>query len=332
MLRLCIICVSFGLIRAAPFAYQDPFIPNYDTVDYDGMDRPARNLIMNGDPEMLLRPLEVNSKSSEQRVYSESDEIIRLPPAPSEISDFDELELDSLPRSTYFEHGIQAALPLEYVLNAQNVPSTMLWNNQYLPIVDSSNYEVNGLNTDLTDNVDAEPYEVDLYPLVHSSMSAALNSVPTLNSYPPPVYASQMDDNMSTLETRADYDIDVLNPENSELMPPNLRITRSRRDYLEDLAHDAMLNNLLPTMSVPFVRGAGRASVPQAARQMGPVTATYPGVSNNCAVPILLRCSPNIVRGTLSGTYAEQSPPVMSGAVYREKNSNSHKTFTKAKM
>ncbi|XP_063892156.1 uncharacterized protein LOC126054294, partial [Helicoverpa armigera] len=326
MLRLCIICVSFGFIQTAPFAYEDPFIPNYDSVDYNEMvNRPIRDLIMRRDPEMLLRPLEVRSKSNE-RVYSESDEIIRLPPSSEDFS-----ELDSLPKTTYFEHGIQAALPLEYFLNTQNVPSPIVWDNQYLPVMDSSNYDVNVLNTDLTGNVDAEPYEIDLYPLVHTSVSAALNSVPPVNSLPP-AYVAQMDDNMSTLETRADYDIDVLNPENSELMPPNLRITRSRSDFLEDLAHDAMMNNLLPTMSVPFVRGAGRSSVAQPAQRMGPVTATYPGASNNCAVPILLRCSPNIIRGTLSNTYLEQSPPVMSGTVYREKDSTGHKTLTKAKM
>ena len=312
MLSACvIICVSFGFVQTAPLTYDNPFISNYDSVDYNELFRATRNLFPSPTQEsVFLRPLEIKSNSNDDdSVYREGNIFFKFPTISSDGS----VVVDPLPQSSYFEHGIQSALPLEFGSRPENVP--MLWDGKYnlRTSFETDTYEV--------DQGMAGSQEADLYPFVHTSVPAAMNPVPAVHSLPP-VYATHIHETMPSLESRADYDIDVLNPENSELMPPNLRITRSRRDFLEDLAHDAMLNNLLPTMPVPFVRGAERstsyhASKPVVAQRTGQVAVFPNSKANNCAIPILLRCSPKVVRGTLTGSYAEQSPPVSTGAAYK---------------
>lgn len=264
---------------------------------------------------VFLRPLEIKSTSNDDvTVYREGNDFIRLPTGSTDGL----VVVDPLPQSSYFEHGIQAALPLEYGSIPQNEALPTLWDGNY-------NLRTTYETDPDTYNVDqgiAGSQEADLYPFVYTSVSAALNPVPSVHTLPP---VTHIHESMPSLETRADYDIDVLNPENSELMPPNLRITRSRTNYMEELAHDAMMNNLLPTMHVPFVRGAERSpsyqqvSKPVVEQRTGQLIAVFPtSKANNCAIPILLRCSPNVVRGSLTGSYAEQSPPVSSEAAYRE--------------
>lgn len=315
-----IIYVSFGFIHSAPLTYENPFYSNYDSVDYNELVRATRNLIPQLAPEsVFLRPLEANSNSNDDASRDRND-FIRLP---TSVPD-DMVMLDPLPQSSYFENGIQAALPLEYGSIPQNVLSPILWNGKNNL---RTSYETDPDTYDEDQGL-AGSQEADLYPFVHTSIPAALNPVPPVHTLPP-VYATHIHETMPSLETRGDFDIDVLNPENSEMMPPNLRITRSRRNYLknwrEDLAHDAMLNNLLPTMPVPFVRGAERSPSYQASRPVeqrqggGQVMAVFPtSKAIDCAIPILMRCSPNLTRGTLTGSYAEQSPQVLTGAAYRE--------------
>lgn len=320
MLSACVlICVSFGFIQTAPLTYKNPFFSNYDSVDYNELVRATRNLIPQLSPEYLfLRPLEVNSHSKDEAsIYREGNDFIRLPTSASD----DLTVFDPLPQTSYFDHGFKAALPLEYGVTNQNVPSAMVWDGKYnfRPFYDTDpdTYEIDGQN--------AGSQEDGLYPFVHTSLSAALNPVPKVHKLPP-VYATHIHETMPSLETPADFDIDVLNPENSEEIPPNLRNTRSQRNFLKDLTNDAIMKNLLPTMPVPFARGAEKSPSYQVSRHLvpaqrkGQVMAVFPNskTDKGCAIPILMRCSPNWVRGTMTGSYLEQSPPVTSGAAYRD--------------
>ncbi|KAJ8722569.1 hypothetical protein PYW07_003749 [Mythimna separata] len=330
MLSACvIICVSFGFIHTAPLTYETPFFSNYDSDDYNELVRATRNLPSQPPESVFLRPLQVNRNSYDDiSAYQDSNDFISLPTSVSE----DLVVVDPLPQSSYFEHGIQAALPLEYDSIPQNVMSPIIWNGKYnLQTPYETNPDVYEVGQGL-----AGSQEADLYPFVHTSISAALNPVPPVHALPP-VYATHIHETMPSLENRDDFAIDVLNPENSEMMPPNLRVTRSRRDYMEDLAHDAMLNNLLPTMPVPFVRSAERSpSYPASvvarpvlkpvarpvltpvAQRTGQVMAVFPKRKfTDCAIPILMRCSPNFTRGKMTGSYAEQSPQLPSAA-YRD--------------
>ncbi|KAJ8725774.1 hypothetical protein PYW08_003957 [Mythimna loreyi] len=315
MLSACvIICVSFGFIQTAPFTNEDPFLSNYDG-DYNELVRATRNLLPQAAPEsVFLRPLEFKRNSYDDvSEYQDNNDFISLP---TSVSD-DLAVLDPLPRSSYFDHGIQAALPLEYDSIPQNVLSPILYNGQYNL---QTPYEADAVTYEVDKGL-AGSQEADLYPYVHTSIPAALNPVPSVRVLPP-VYATHIHETMPSLENRDNFDIDVLNPENSEMMTPNLRITRSERDFLEDLRHDAMMNNLLPTMPVPFVRSVEKSpSYPvlrPGAQRTGQVMAVFPRSKiNNCAIPILMRCSPNMTRGRLTGSYAEQSPQVPSGAAYR---------------
>lgn len=84
----------------------------------------------------------------------------------------------------------------------------------------------------------------------------------------------------------------------SQDMPYNLRLARRTSGYdefLVQLAHDAMLNNILPTM--PYVRNSEGYQVAHAS---APAMALYPHARfQSCAQPILLSCSPSIHKGTL---------------------------------
>lgn len=326
MLSVCIvICVSFGSIQTASITYNDPFYPNYDSFDYNEIVRAPRNLTPKSglSESLFLKSFGGNRNVEDANGYRENNDIIRLPTLPYG----DVVLSDPLPRSSYFDHGIQETLPLDYGLITQNVPSQIVWNSKYLQTpyeIDQDTYEADQTLNAEAMNVESDPYEVDLYPFVHTSLSAALNPVPPVHSLPP-VHATQVHETMPSLDTRGVYDIDVLNPENAELMSPNLRITRSRReDYLDQLTHDGIMNNILPTMPIPFVRGAESSpsyQVPQQSQTTGSVRAMYPTRSSNrCALPILLGCSPNMFRGTMSSTYADRVPQEASKA-YREDKS-----------
>lgn len=331
MLSVCvIISVSFGLTLTSP-VYNNPFYSNYGNVDYDNMVRVARNLMPKPVPESwFLRPLEANINSNDANTYSDTPSIIRLP------TSGDLTVLDPLPQTSYFEHGIRAALPLEYELMNQKFSSPE-WNNDYLRTsyeTDMTNAQAyQGLNRGSM-NTDVDPYEVDLYPMVHTSLSAALNPMPPANDVAP-VLETEILETMPSLTTRGGYDIDVLNPENSGMMMPNSRL---KRNFLQDLTHEAMMQNLLPTMPVPFTRGAEISPVyysgsPQSASLgEGAAMAIYPkSAVNTGAIPLLLRCSPNVVRGSLSNGYAEPSPQV-AGVAYRENSKSPAKEYAPHKV
>ncbi|XP_073943797.1 uncharacterized protein [Choristoneura fumiferana] len=86
--------------------------------------------------------------------------------------------------------------------------------------------------------------------------------------------------------------------QSQDMLPLNLRLARRTSNYdefLAQLAHDAMINNILPTM--PYVRTSEGYQVPYGSRQ---AIALYPRAGiQSCAQPILLGCSPSIFQGSL---------------------------------
>ncbi|XP_045491518.1 uncharacterized protein LOC123691261 [Colias croceus] len=66
----------------------------------------------------------------------------------------------------------------------------------------------------------------------------------------------------------------------------------SKKDIWDQLLHDSMLNNILPTMPIPYVH----KSSPYLDNAYGPYRPTYGADSNRngCGVPIYLSCTPRI--------------------------------------
>ncbi|CAD0196900.1 unnamed protein product [Chrysodeixis includens] len=248
-----------------------------------------------------LLPLGDPSHLEDTRLYQNND-VIRLPAVPTVPSG----DFVVVPQVPYIDD--RNVLP--YALNTDNL---QLWRTHYLqtPYIDQ-NYEAGSMN------VDFSPYEVDLYPVVHTSLSAALNPVPAVHTLPP-VFSTHIHESVPTLEEQRDYDLDVLNPENSELSVPNLRISRSRtHDYMDELRHEAIMSNILPTMPVPYVRGADPYQVPRRGHLPGPLLGIYPsGASNDCGLPLLFNCSPDVVRGTMPDAYPDHIQTGLSEASLR---------------
>lgn len=70
-------------------------------------------------------------------------------------------------------------------------------------------------------------------------------------------------------------------------------------DFMEQLAHDAIMPNILPTMQIPELRSAGYGD------SQVSVQAVYPDLQGSsskstCAVPLLFGCSPRVVIGALA--------------------------------
>ncbi|XP_026724616.1 uncharacterized protein LOC113491696 [Trichoplusia ni] len=309
MLCACVVfCVSFGFIQTVPITYNEPYEVNEDYLnsDYNAIVRAARNLMLNPASESLL-PLGDASHLEDTGIFQHND-VIRLPTVPTVPSG----DFFVMPQIPYIDD--RNVLP--YVLNADNLQS---WRNQYLqtPYIDQPNYETGSMN------LESSPYEVDLYPVVHTSLSAALNPVPAIHTLPP-VYSTHIHETIPSLEERGDYDLDVLNPENSELSVPNLRISRSRTgDYMDELRHEAIMSNILPTMPVPYVRGTEHYELPQREHFQRPLIGVYPnGAANDCALPLLFNCSPGVVRGTMSDAYPDYVRSGLSETSYRQRRYN----------
>ncbi|CAG9783880.1 unnamed protein product [Diatraea saccharalis] len=76
------------------------------------------------------------------------------------------------------------------------------------------------------------------------------------------------------------------------------RVTRDDDDmeeFMKQLAHDANMDNILPTMEVPLARSRSYGN------EKSSSVAVYPGNVNDCGVPILFSCVPNVNIGFISG-------------------------------
>lgn len=176
-----------------------------------------------------------------------------------------------------------------------------------------SPYQVNHYANVGTLGVDVGNYGGVLYPYAHRNLFAALN--PTMPvSRLPPVFTTQ-------IRETTPYFVPYLND------LPRTRFTRDDeyQDFLDQLNHDAIMENVLPTMTVPMARSYGSQVPPIAS----PAIALYPANVARCGIPLLLSCSPNISRGVL-GAYKNQAPTVINK--YRaEPPKDPKKEDTKAK-
>lgn len=120
-----------------------------------------------------------------------------------------------------------------------------------------------------------QPYEENLPAgnLIYPHLHPAFMVLKSMNSLPP-VYTPQYTKDLS-LRRSSRSEVD---------------------DFLEQLNHDTIMNNILPTMPFPFLRTSNHGESPQEDL----VTAIFPGVANTAsAIPILLSCSPKVHQGTL---------------------------------
>ncbi|XP_075992850.1 uncharacterized protein LOC142987799 [Anticarsia gemmatalis] len=266
-----VICASIGLACAIPTNYKGPLSASNDNAAQKLVTSDNSNIVNH-----VVMPLE-EGETKVGRTYSSHDVIV-LPPTSDD---------------TFYEASQHAPYPVRGDgISFNYVPQSPVWSDQYLKPVQENNqasYEDQAPTKVLMD-IDMDNYEYD-----DNSLSNSLLPLEAL----PNIYSSYVHE-IAPSKTHDEYDIDVLNPENTEIMLPNMRPSRSRvDDYIEELAHDAMINNIIPTMS--FVRGAEEPVHP--ALQ----TAVYPnGATNGCGLPVFLLCNPTVVPGTLARSY----PPI----------------------
>lgn len=156
-----------------------------------------------------------------------------------------------------------------------------------------------------------------LCPHVHPKLFAMYNPGYNVN-YLPPVQSTYIHGLIPQEDLqRANYELDIFNSPMLEQVRTPRMIHSQDEEILTELQHDAIMNNILPTMSVPMPRYAvAPASLPVAYSQGhaiggAPAIAVFPyGSGGGCAQPILLSCSPKITRGTL-----QPIAPIDSGIV-----------------
>lgn len=150
-------------------------------------------------------------------------------------------------------------------------------------------------------------YRGVIYPHVHPKLFAALNPrYPAVRSLPP-VHATYIHGLIpeQSYVPKPNFDLDVYHPQNTVLLPTLVRPSRMLRsteeEFLAELSHDAIMNNIIPTMQVPFSRYASAPTPTQysyGASGGSPAIAVFPdSASGGCAQPILFSCSPQITRG-----------------------------------
>ncbi|XP_049867555.1 uncharacterized protein LOC126367830 [Pectinophora gossypiella] len=180
-------------------------------------------------------------------------------------------------------------------------------------------------------------YRGVLYPHVHPKLLAAYGSGYAVNSLPP-VLSTYIHGLFPQEEyQRTGYDLDALNPQNTGTLPTLVRPSRMLRatdeELMAQLQHDAIMNNILPTMAVPFARYAApaysshRAILAKPASPTG-ISAIFPNAAaGGCAQPILFSCTPRIIRGTLKPVApVENEAP----AAYRKEADSSVSTKNEA--
>ncbi|KAJ2952956.1 hypothetical protein O0L34_g7329 [Tuta absoluta] len=181
-----------------------------------------------------------------------------------------------------------------------------------------------------------------MYPYLYPRLRATYNPGFNVNSLPP-VHSTYIHGLVPAEEIQQSiYEENMLRPRRTLYYQPQrfVRMLRTPEDdFMAQLRHDAIMNNIVPTMQVPFARFASLAPppppppaplpvsapviapvpyapVPYAPGPYGPagVTALYPSAGSGCAQPILFSCTPKITKGYLKPSYA---PPVPSPG-YRE--------------
>lgn len=175
-----------------------------------------------------------------------------------------------------------------------------------------------------------------LYPHVHPKVFAMYNAGYNIN-YLPPVQSTYIHGLVPQEDLqRGNYELDVLNSQNAMLTPEQVRMARmvhsQDEEILDELQHDAIMHNILPSRPVPWPRYAAPASLP-AAYSYGsgtggaPAIAVFPyGAGGGCAQPILLSCSPKITHGTLQPVAPADSAIVTSPAASLYRQPADHKS------
>lgn len=156
------------------------------------------------------------------------------------------------------------------------------------------------------------------------------NPMPPVRSLPP-VMTTRIRENISPMTENAN-DIDA---DNEMHFPPYVRAVRSR-DYLDldQLREDAVMPNIIPAMPFPYMRNAIPSFLPSAQYyhsqpsssydQSGPVAYFPSAPHSDCAVPLLVSCSPQISYGSLrnvdSGEAGPSVPSAPSVPTYRKES------------
>lgn len=151
-----------------------------------------------------------------------------------------------------------------------------------------SPYQINHYANTGTLGVGVGHHRGVLYPYVHPDLIAASNAFLPIGRLPP-VYTTH-------IRNYTPFDLQTSS---------SARSIRSREEdeFLEELSHDAVMPNILPTMEIPM----GRSYVKPNVHALGGLTAVFPGHPGSCGVPILLSCSPNISKGVL-GKHLPETP------------------------
>lgn len=184
---------------------------------------------------------------------------------------------------------------------SQNLPDTI---NEFRHI---SNHVIPAYQSDTSENLNSMGVQVShsggvLYPHVHPKLFAMYNAGYNVN-YLPPVYSTYIHGLVPEEDLqKANYELDVLNSQNALFKPEQIRLARmihsQDEEILAELQHDAIMNNILPTMPVPAARYAMVPASPSATSSYGsangaPAIAVFPyGAGGGCAQPILLSCKP----------------------------------------
>lgn len=204
-------------------------------------------------------------------------------PAESYVEELEAIPYDS---SSY-------ALPTIPSYRQPSIPSPQVWTRS------PYGYQVNPSSLEAI-GVGIGNYGGVLYPHVHPKLLAAMNQGYTISSLPP-VRSTYIHSTYPGL--RQNYDIDVLNSQNAIVLPPNVRPVRmlpsSEEEFLAELEHDAIMNNIIPTMQVRYASSSPYSN--EALVSAGPAIAVFPNAPlSSCAQPILLSCTPKITRGVLA--------------------------------
>ncbi|KAG7307533.1 hypothetical protein JYU34_007738 [Plutella xylostella] len=212
------------------------------------------------------------------------------------IQESDSSSSESVEHTDYFTYRDDGAPPLEEAVDIETLPD-----HQVQPPVVSYLPQPH-LHAGYRKYRIMNPF---VFPRVFNSFSR-LRPISAL----PRVHATRIL-GLTPLDERLEqtrYDVTNAEPEALPSNPRQQRMSRltehvESRDgdyvdpYLAQLEADAVMPNILPTMS--YVRDAGYP-------HYGSPYAVYPGRAGGCAQPILFSCSPQVTRGVLARHAAPQ--------------------------